>query len=196
MRTHFWFVCECVRVKVSFFLVTLHFSLLRWLVCWFDTIFGCECECMKHAAFGLFVGADLKIGTNEKPIKVKSQLRIGDVFIMNVMRISHATSPASAVRIEIVPDLRACASVCVCVHILRNVHPHVIHFALTWKSHSFKQINEKHRIRQPHFSALHCIFKEFFLFAISNTIFGGNVAIGRIANCQVYKSKKQKQKRK
>lgn len=110
-------------------------------------------------SLSLFAGADLKIGTKEKPIKVRSQLRIGDVFIMNVMRISHATPPASAVKIGIVPDLRACA--CVCAHITQRTSTRDP-FRFDVKK-SFIQTNEKeNHKRKSRFSGLYieAIFEE------------------------------------
>lgn len=80
----------------------------------------------KWSAHLLYI--DLKIGTKAKTNKGEKSVRFDDVFIMNVMRISRATS--NAVKFE----LRL-----VCVYI---VHTHAIHFVIMWKSHSFEWIKK------------------------------------------------------
>lgn len=72
-----------------------------------------------------------KIGTKETLIKGKKSVRIGDVFIINVMRISHATLPLA------LPNWNCAlyANICVLVYAIHMP----IHFVLT----SFKQIKAK-----------------------------------------------------
>lgn len=112
----------CVR-NVSFFSVTLLYFYSCGF-CWFDTI---GVSASEASAFALFVGADLKIGTKEKPIKVKSQF----AYWWRIYYECNVYFPCRC-QIEIVPYLRT-----------YNVQTHAIHFVLTWKSHSFQQIKKK-----------------------------------------------------